>query len=53
MTMQHDHHGEIEFTQDYWDNRYLTADRLWSGRPNVQLVAQAADLQPGDALDVG
>ena len=53
MTTQHDHHGEIEFTQDYWDNRYLTADRLWSGRPNVQLVAQAADLQPGDALDVG
>jgi 2-polyprenyl-3-methyl-5-hydroxy-6-metoxy-1,4-benzoquinol methylase len=53
MTMQHDHHGDIEFTQDYWDNRYLTADRLWSGRPNVQLVAQAADLQPGDALDVG
>jgi 2-polyprenyl-3-methyl-5-hydroxy-6-metoxy-1,4-benzoquinol methylase len=53
MTMQHDHHGEIEFTQDYWDNRYLTADRLWSGRPNVQLVAQVADLRPRDALDVG
>jgi 2-polyprenyl-3-methyl-5-hydroxy-6-metoxy-1,4-benzoquinol methylase len=59
MTMQHDHHkhhgqqGEIEFTREFWDDRYQTADRLWSGQPNVQLVAQAADLRPGDALDVG
>jgi SAM-dependent methyltransferase len=53
MTMQHEHHGDIEFTQEFWDNRYRTADRLWSGRPNVQLVAQATGLRSGDALDVG
>jgi len=56
MTMQHDHHdhhGEIEFTREFWDDRYQSADRLWSGNPNAQLVAQASDLTPGLALDVG
>jgi 2-polyprenyl-3-methyl-5-hydroxy-6-metoxy-1,4-benzoquinol methylase len=53
MTTQHDHHGTVEFTQEFWDHRYRSADRLWSGRPNVQLVAQASGLRPGVALDVG
>jgi SAM-dependent methyltransferase len=56
MTMQHEHHdhrGEIEFTQEFWDDRYQSADRLWSGKPNAQLVAEASDLTPGSALDVG
>jgi SAM-dependent methyltransferase len=48
-----EHHGEILFTPQYWDDRYRSADQLWSGRPNSQLVAQAADLPLGDALDVG
>lgn len=41
------------FTAAYWDDRYGTAERLWSGAPNVQLVAEAADLVPGTALDAG
>jgi SAM-dependent methyltransferase len=50
----HDHEApEIHFTQEFWDERYRSADRLWSGQPNAQLVAQVADLEPGDALDVG
>jgi 2-polyprenyl-3-methyl-5-hydroxy-6-metoxy-1,4-benzoquinol methylase len=56
MTRQHEHraeHGESEYTQEFWDERYGSADRIWSGRPNAQLVAQIADLAPGDALDVG
>jgi 2-polyprenyl-3-methyl-5-hydroxy-6-metoxy-1,4-benzoquinol methylase len=53
MTTQHEHHGEIEFTQEFWDDRYQSADRLWSGKPNAQLVAQASDLTAGAALDVG
>jgi len=56
MTMQHEHHaghGDTEYTQEFWDERYGSADRIWSGRPNVQLVAQVADLPPGEALDVG
>jgi SAM-dependent methyltransferase len=50
---QGERHGDIVFTPEYWDDRYRSADRLWSGRPNDQLVAQASDLPPGDALDVG
>ena len=41
------------FTAAYWDDRYGTAERIWSGAPNVQLVAEAADLTPGTALDAG
>ena len=53
--MSHDHSPDvaIQFSQDYWDDRYRAADRLWSGQPNPQLVGQAADLTPGEALDVG
>src|SRR3954467_5214302 len=32
---------------------YRATDALWSGRPNTQLVAEAADLPAGTALDVG
>jgi SAM-dependent methyltransferase len=46
-------HGPVQFTQEFWDERYSSAPRLWSGRPNSQLVAQAADLRPGEALDAG
>jgi 2-polyprenyl-3-methyl-5-hydroxy-6-metoxy-1,4-benzoquinol methylase len=41
------------FTQAFWDERYGSADRLWSGNPNQRLVEQAAVLAPGTALDVG
>lgn len=43
----------IGFTQEFWDERYRSAEQLWSGEPNTQLVAQTAGLTPGDALDVG
>jgi SAM-dependent methyltransferase len=45
--------GTVEFTQEYWDDRYRSAGRLWTGRPNAQLVAQTAGLPPGAALDAG
>lgn len=35
-----------------WDHRY-SGEPLWSGNPNGSLVAEAADLVPGRALDVG
>ena len=63
MSHGHDHaHGDTaefdpddrsHFTQEFWDERYRSADRLWSGQPNPQLVAQATDLAPGEALDAG
>ena len=49
----HDAPVDERFTAAYWDERYGTAERLWSGAPNTQLVAEAADLQPGTALDAG
>lgn len=35
-----------------WDARYA-AEQVWSGEPNGALVAEAVDLGPGRALDVG
>lgn len=35
-----------------WDHRY-GGGRMWSGNPNGTLVAEAEDLAPGRALDVG
>ncbi|HUA41155.1 MAG TPA: methyltransferase domain-containing protein [Streptosporangiaceae bacterium] len=53
--MPHDESANFadHFTQGFWDDRYGSAQQLWSGRPNPQLVGQAAELTPGDALDVG
>lgn len=39
--------------QRFWDDLYSTKDQLWSGAPNGVLVAEAADLPPGQALDIG
>jgi SAM-dependent methyltransferase len=52
-----DGQGEVSvaemFSQAFWDERYRTKDALWSGNPNPSLVAEAADLAPGRALDAG
>ena len=40
-------------TQDTWDQRYTSADRVWSGQPNGALVTETAGLPPGRVLDVG
>jgi SAM-dependent methyltransferase len=39
--------------QQYWDDKYRTQEQLWSGAPNGLLVTEAADLPPGQALDLG
>jgi 2-polyprenyl-3-methyl-5-hydroxy-6-metoxy-1,4-benzoquinol methylase len=43
--VQHDEHS--------FEEMYRATDALWSGKPNTQLVAEAADLPPGTALDIG
>jgi SAM-dependent methyltransferase len=52
-----DGHGDWNspwhYTEEFWDERYRTADRLWSGQPNPQLVTQVSDLPPGEALEAG
>lgn len=53
--MAHEHAADPAdfFTQEFWDERYGAADRVWSGRPNQRLVEQVAELAPGRALDLG
>ena|SRR6478609_3562822 len=36
-----------------WDERYRSKARLWSGKPNPQLVREAGGLRPGTALELG
>ena len=51
--MSHFADGPVQFTREFWDERYGSAGQLWSGEPNPQLVAQTAGLVPGSALDAG
>jgi len=56
-TSGHDHHGksrwDVVMDEAFLDERYRSSSALWSGRPNPQLVTEAAGLVPGAALDVG
>lgn len=51
----HDHHEPAadEMGGAFWDATYAERSTIWSGQPNAQLVAEAADLSAGSALDVG
>ena len=50
---EHAHGDAPVFDEDFWDERYRSAQRVWSGQPNPQLIAEVAGLRPGRALDVG
>ncbi|MDQ0895019.1 class I SAM-dependent methyltransferase [Agromyces ramosus] len=41
------------FEPSSWEERYSGERKVWSGKPNPQLVAEASVLTPGTALDVG
>lgn len=41
------------FEPPSWEERYSGEQKVWSGKPNPQLVAEASALTPGTALDVG
>lgn len=51
----HDPDADITkmYTREYWDERYGSAEMIWSGNVNPHLGATASDLSPGTALDVG
>ena len=57
MSDHEQHHGHDEqpnyFEPSSWDERYAGEEKVWSGDPNPQLVAEASKLTPGTALDVG
>lgn len=50
---EHAHQPGQEFGAEFWDERYRSAERIWSGNPNPQLVAEVTGLAPGRALDAG
>jgi SAM-dependent methyltransferase len=50
---EHAHGADRVFGKDFWDERYRSAARVWSGDPNPHVVAEVADRPPGRALDVG
>lgn len=37
----------------FWEDRYASADRIWSGRVNPTLADVASTLTPGRSLDLG
>lgn len=54
----HDHELSEEeaaamFEPPSWEERYSGEEKVWSGNPNAQLVAEVSGLTPGTALDVG
>jgi SAM-dependent methyltransferase len=53
MNENHDHNPLAPHGEQAWDERYRAEPEIWSGDPNAVLVAEAADLPPGTALDAG
>lgn len=51
--MSHSQHHHDEASDHTWDARYGEGDQIWSGNANAALVAEAAGLPVGSALDVG
>jgi SAM-dependent methyltransferase len=41
------------FDEQSWEERYRSRTTVWSGQPNLQLVAETTGLDPGTALDIG
>lgn len=39
--------------EQFWEQRYGSEERVWSGNPNPLLVREVAALPPGTALDLG
>jgi SAM-dependent methyltransferase len=50
---EHGNGADRRFDAGFWDERYRSAKRVWSGNPNPQLVTEVAGRPPGGALDVG
>ena len=48
-----DHHHHAPDAAASWDEFYRSSQRVWSGNPNPQLVAEVTGLAPARALDVG
>ncbi|WP_116374710.1 bifunctional 2-polyprenyl-6-hydroxyphenol methylase/3-demethylubiquinol 3-O-methyltransferase UbiG [Mycobacterium sp. MFM001] len=45
--------AELDEVQQFWEQHYGRADRIWSSRVNVRLAELVSALKPGRALDLG
>lgn len=45
--------GGMDQPADFWEQRYASSERIWSGRANQALADVAETLPPGRALDLG
>ena len=45
--------GSDQSAASAWDEKYRSKPRIWSGKPNPQLIREAAGLHPREALDLG
>jgi SAM-dependent methyltransferase len=50
---EHAHDATPIFDEEFWNERYRSTHRVWSGDPNPQLVAEIEGMPPGRALDAG
>src|SRR4051812_35220195 len=48
-----DKEDQVTHDQEFWEEPYRSVSAVWSKHPNAALVAEASDLPPGAALDVG
>jgi SAM-dependent methyltransferase len=59
VKLVNDHHHDepparsVPRTAQEWDERYGGTERVWSGKANAVLIAEASRLTPGTALDAG
>ena len=50
---EHSEHDSTVSAAQVWDEKYRSRAKIWSGEPNPQLIAEAAHLPTGTALDLG
>jgi len=51
--MAHSHENPSVMDETFWDERYRSRSKEWSGRPHPHLVTEAEGMTAGSALDVG
>ncbi len=47
------HHDDATPPADFWEDRYASSDKVWSGKVNHALVQAVSGLTPGRSLDLG
>ena len=54
-TAAHDHADPYDHLSPaaYWEQRYSSSERVWSGRVNATMAAVVGELTPGSAIDLG